>query len=83
MRSCGILYCRVSVTLKFRSDMMFLCKEISPNKHDIKLPRASNYTKIQLLNRSRLVSSFSITHYLVPDNSLFYIQHEENLLANL
>ena len=61
---------------------MFLRKEIVPSKQDIKLPHVSNYANLQLLNRSILFSSLSITRYLVPDNSLFYIQ-EENLLIHL
>ena len=62
---------------------MLIRKETVPNKKNMKLLHASNYTKLQPLNLSGLVSTFPISHYLVPDNSLFYIQHEENLLANL
>ena len=41
------------------------------------------YVKLQPPNCLALISNFSITHYLVPDNSVCYIQHEENQLATL
>ena len=76
MQSCGILYCRVNITLSlqqisWRRDVLTQkIYIIVPNKQDTKLPCVSNYMKLQLLNYSTLASRFSIMCYLVPDNSL-------------
>ena len=49
----------------------------------MELSHASNYVKLQPPNHSGLISNFSIMHYLVPDNSVCYIQHKENQLVSI
>ena len=49
----------------------------------MELPHALNYVKLQPPNPSELISNCSIIHYLVPDNSVCYIQHKENQLVTI